>query len=136
MQRFLPVLLLMALSCAYLSGCGHGDGNGGPIWVVPRAEVPECLSDLVDGILKDARPASYVLRYPGEILNAFYYNTKLPEDYNWVLSVGCIMQCAPDGGPDGNGDGSCPEFFNEHTDAEIVWCESREICNSIDKPLK
>jgi hypothetical protein len=135
MRQFVIFFTMQLILFGILPCCGNGNDGTNPIWVVPRAEVPECLSDLVDGILKDSRPASYVLRYPGEIVNAFYYNTKLTEDYNYVLSLGCVIQCAPDGGPEGSGDGNCPDYFNEHTEAEIVWCENKNTCDNIDKPI-
>ncbi|MAO64578.1 MAG: hypothetical protein CL666_06235 [Balneola sp.] len=41
--------------------------------------------------------------------------------------------CAPDGGFSGNGDGKCPDFFEEKKDKKLIWEDSREYHQRTNK---
>ena len=132
------VLAILAVISGIVSGCGYEGGLSQPVWRIPRAEVPVCLQDVVEGRTDDLTFCCplYVLRYQYDTNTYYYVRSDCPDFMNWVIDEQCNIFCAPDGGRSGFGDGSCVGFHDLATNKQVVWCDSEETCVCVDDPFQ
>lgn len=88
--------------------------------------VPGWLQELIDGFEEVGVLYSphYVwsYRYNGE--RVYYVPPRCCDVMSVLYDVYGVRICHPGGGFSGNGDGQCPDFFDERTDEVLIWEDS------------
>lgn len=92
---------------------------GGPI--------PAWLQELIEGFeagdLMYSPLFVWQYQYGGEL--TFYIPAACCDHYTLLYDVHGELICRPGGGYSGNGDGRCPDFFDERTDEVLIWEDPR-----------
>ena len=86
-------------------------------------DIPSCLHAKIDSMKADPNEGSpeSITRYRYNGQTVYYMKSPCCDKYNIVYDSVCNILGYPDGGFTGRGDGKMPDFFNEATDAKVVW---------------
>lgn len=110
------VFLLAGLS---LLGCAR--------IMVPGDDVPAWVAGLIRQMEAEpvADPPALVARYEYRGGRVYYVPPRCCDVYGTLYDASGTVLCHPDGGFAGNGDGRCPDFFEERRSEKIIWRDRR-----------
>ncbi|NQY11476.1 MAG: hypothetical protein HRT71_18410 [Flavobacteriales bacterium] len=115
MKQILSLLLL----CTILTACNKLD--------LPK-DTPECIEDKIKDISEEdvwSTPAIiYSYQFDGQTV--YYFPSRCCDATSYVYSEDCYHLCSPGGGLSGDGDNLCPDFFDNATEATIIWEDDRD----------
>lgn len=86
-------------------------------------DTPDCILEKIDA-LKDTSIDDYraqVLEYSYRGYLVYYIPQLGPDEYSDLYDMYCNLICHPDGGPSGNGDGSCSDFLSDANFVRMIW---------------
>lgn len=114
----LPAITALAVVCLGADGNGCGDED---------EETPSCISDMIDTMEEEpaANPPASITRYEYEGETVYYVPQRCCDIPSVLYDSKCEVICSPDGGLSGDGDGRCPDFFDEATDKTVIWEDDR-----------
>jgi hypothetical protein len=119
-------------------GCGDNDNDKcGKAGCYEAYDIPDCVKEIIERKRTPPDGSIYpifVIRNTFKGAVVYYFRSACCDWYSYLLDEQCNFICAPDGGFHGVGDGQCPEFVEESTDSEIIWCENKEICDCLEDP--
>lgn len=116
MKRLLTLLLLTSLLGAFQ--CADKDS-------------PPCPSDFVKNKSAELQakpkqnPAAEITEYKFQGQIVYLVSSDCCDQFNYLYSACGDVLCVPSGGITGNGDGLCPDFNTQATDARVVWRDPR-----------
>lgn len=114
MKRLLTLLLLTSL----LSAFQCGDEN-------------DACPDFVDKKIAELKrrpkqnPAAVITAYTFQGATVYGVSSDCCDQFNYIYDACGNVLCAPSGGITGRGDGQCPDFADQATDARVVWRDPR-----------
>jgi hypothetical protein len=82
------------------------------------ANLPTCMNDLIH---KSTSLPKEVWRYTYQKQTVFLVVPDCCDQYISVYSTQCSLICSPSGGITGQGDGKCPEFYQEAKEGLLIW---------------
>src|SRR5512143_1395573 len=114
MKKFIPVMIVLVL---FLAACAQTSQSGNP--------------ELVDQLIKQFEqdpvgnpPLSiWQYEYNGQVVYlVLAHCCDIP---SVVYDASGAVLCSPDGGITGKGDGRCDDFFDQRTNEQLIWKDSR-----------
>jgi hypothetical protein len=112
------ILLLTILLPIFLIGCTPPVGTEyDPGWVTRLVRTWE--KDPV------GNPPQSIWKYDYKGQPVYYVPPQCCDQYSTLYDSAGTVICAPDGGFTGQGDGKCPDFFQERKNETLVWKDSR-----------
>jgi len=114
MKTYLLAIIAMII---LLTGCSQTSQTANPAWVDRLIEQSE--SDPV------GNPPLSVWRYEYNSQVVYFVPAHCCDISSVVYDVEGNGICAPDGGITGDGDGRCPDFFDQRTDEQLIWQDTR-----------
>ncbi len=118
-RQLIPLLLLYSL---FWIGCKKLD--------VPKG-TPGCIKKEIREISRnkggcDQPLAIYKYEFKGETVYFINYGKACGGDMSDIVwDEKCNLICSPAGGITGGGDQKCPDFFQESTNAQLIWIDER-----------
>lgn len=96
-------------------------------------ELPICVKDKLAEIEGEPvwNPPAKLHSYTYEGQTVYYLTPRCCDYFGEVYDANCEFVCAPDGGITGNGDGTCPDFFEVATNRKLVWEDTRTECGEL-----
>lgn len=92
------------------------------------AGTPQCIKNKIRKIQKESvtSPPTEIWQYKFQDKIVYYIPPLCCEQFSELYDSKCNLLGHPDGGFSGGGDGvCCPGFFQERTDAKLIWKDSR-----------
>ena len=125
-----PVYLFLLFCLPFLSACQKQSVPQNATVSEPKItfrQIPDWLFKQIENFEKD-KPANppvkiYSYHYNGEIV--YYITGRCCDIPSSLFSVEGQQLCQPDGGYTGKGDGKCADFFDNRTEENLVWEDSR-----------
>jgi hypothetical protein len=71
-------------------------------------------------------PPQSIWRYEYNGQLVYYIPPQCCDQFSVLFDVGGRIICAPDGGLTGQGDGHCPDFFQERKNEKLIWHDHRQ----------
>lgn len=71
-------------------------------------------------------PPAKIYRYEFEDQKVYYIPPRCCDIPGILLNESCETLCSPDGGLTGQGDGNCPDFFENRTNEVLIWGDDRD----------
>jgi hypothetical protein len=102
---------------AAVAGCSRTADEDVPLFV------DQLISEFEAGPEKN--PPGSVWRYEFKGNVVFYVPPSCCDIPGELYDNGGNFICSPDGGITGDGNGKCPDFFSERTEAYLVWADNR-----------
>ena len=117
MERTLSALLF----CACLIGTGCGPA-------APPDDRPQWIRKLIAQSQKEpvGNPPQSVWQYVYKGRKVYYVPPQCCDQYSRLLDENGTPLCAPDGGMTGDGDGKCPDFYDERSQEKLIWRDPRK----------
>ena len=118
-------LIFLCLSFAFCRKNSGDEASNGQNQNLLKA--PAVVQQKVAVILqnpKGAKPAT-VYRYSYNGMIVYLVNAECCDQYNYLYDEQGNIICAPSGGITGLGDGRCPDFVSERTNALLIWKDNR-----------
>lgn len=114
-------LSALAIGLCVLMGC---DGSSP---TSPQDPQPRWLQALIAEIESQpvTSPPSSIWRYRYRDDVVYFRPTRCCDFFSDLYDRAGNLLCHPDGGLTGTGDGRCPDFFAQRTDAHLVWQDPR-----------
>jgi hypothetical protein len=111
--RILAVYMLFIL----LAACAQATQTKNPAWV----------DQMIKELEKDpvANPPLSVWKYEYNGRVVYFVPAHCCDITSIVYDAEGNMVCAPDGGITGKGDGKCSDFFDQRTNEQLIWQDSR-----------
>jgi hypothetical protein len=111
--RTLAILAIMLL----LAACAQATQSGNPAW----------LDQLIQQFKSQpvGNPPQSIWRYEYNGQVVYYIPAQCCDQYSTLLDAQGQVLCAPDGGFIGEGDGKCKDFFDQRSNEQLVWQDSR-----------
>ncbi len=100
-----------------LAGCAASTQTGNPAWVDQM--IRKFKSQPV------GNPPQSVWRYEYKGQEVYFVPAQCCDMYSSLYDARGTVLCAPDGGFTGQGDGKCPDFFDQRTGEKLVWKDAR-----------
>jgi hypothetical protein len=70
-------------------------------------------------------PAAEITEYIFQAQKVYLVSSDCCDQFNYLYSACGDIICAPSGGITGKGDGQCPDFNDQATNARVVWRDPR-----------
>jgi hypothetical protein len=114
LKTVFPVFIAMIL---LLAGCKTTTPSGNPAWV------DKMISQFESAPVTN--PPLSVWRYDYNGQTVYFVPARCCDIYSVLYDANGNTLCAPDGGFIGTGDGKCPDFFNQRSNEQLIWQDSR-----------
>ncbi len=108
---------LIALALAVSVGCAAPAQSGNPEWI------DELIREFENAPV--GNPPQSIWRYEYQGQGVYFVPAQCCDMFSAVYDAEGNMLCAPSGGLDGQGDGRCPNFAEERTQAQSIWQDPR-----------
>lgn len=85
-------------------------------------DTPDCIIEKISNIRSeypDSKAYAWELTFNSKYV--YYISPRFEDDLGSVYDQYCNLLCHPDGGISGNGDGSCPDFFDQAKFVRTIW---------------
>lgn len=112
-----PLYWLLIAVILLLSACSPADTSANPAWVDKLVEQYE--SEPV------ANPPLSIWRYDYNGQTVYFVPAHCCDIFSVVYDADGNTLCSPDGGIAGQGDGKCPDFFDQRSNEQLIWKDSR-----------
>jgi len=111
--RILAVIILIFL----LVGCAQTTQTGNPAW----------LDKLIQKFESDpvGNPPLSVWKYDYKGQVVYFVPAHCCDITSLVYDAEGTILCSPDGGITGKGDGKCSDFFDQRTNEQLIWQDTR-----------
>jgi hypothetical protein len=90
-------------------------------------ETPTCIEGKIREIKNEGvrnPPGSiWQYKYNGNVV--YYIPAHCCDQPSELFDANCNFICSPDGGFAGNGDGKCPDFFEDRSSEKLIWKDLR-----------
>ena len=109
--------IILATLVLIITGCSPAAQGEDPAWV----------EDMVRKFQSEpaGNPPQSIWRYEYNGQVVYYIPPQCCDQYSRLLDMGGNLICAPDGGLTGQGDGRCPDFFDNRADEKLIWKDDR-----------
>jgi hypothetical protein len=114
MKIIFPMVIAIML---VLAGCQAATPSANPAWVDQLIQHFESNSV--------TNPPLSIWRYDYKGQTVYFVPAYCCDIYSILYDANGTMLCAPDGGFTGDGDGKCPDFFDERSNGQLVWQDTR-----------
>jgi hypothetical protein len=114
MKIIFPMVIAIML---VLAGCQAATPPANPAWVDQLIQHFESNSV--------TNPPLSIWRYDYKGQTVYFVPAQCCDMYSILYDVNGSVLCAPDGGFTGDGDGKCPDFFDERSNGQLVWQDTR-----------
>ena len=111
--HFLAGMILIA----FLVGCTPSTSTSSPEWVVQLIQKFE--HELV------GNPPQSIWSYEYHKQVVYFVPAQCCDQFSTLYDASGTALCAPDGGLTGKGDGKCTDFFDQRSNEQLVWKDSR-----------
>ena len=87
----------------------------------------DCIQEKVREMQKEQErnPPATVNQYLYNGQVVFYIPPAAGDQMGQLYGEDCQLICRPDGGITGQGDGKCPDFFDQRTEGKVIWQDNR-----------
>jgi len=111
------LLLVLSLSLVHCKRATPVDDNS------------DWLADLITKFQNEpvSNPPRSIWRYDYKGQIVYYVPDKCCDQLSTLYDVDGNVICHPSGGYGGDGDGRCPDFFQERTNEMLIWKDSRSF---------
>ena len=107
------ILFLLVFVCIGFPGCSQSTStDDNPIWV--NVFIAKYKNDP-----NGNKPVIWRYEYKG--MTVYYIVAPCCDQLNILYDENGKQICAPDGGYSGQGDGHCPDFFQEKKNEKLIW---------------
>ncbi len=91
-------------------------------------QIPECIQQKIIDISAQEvwNPPAKIYQYMYKGDTVFFIPQRCCDIFSELYDKNCNLICAPDGGVAGEGDGVCPDFFEERSNEMLIWEDQRE----------
>ena len=115
-MRWLTPIVIAAM--LFAAGCSQP---------TPAVEGPEWIAQKIEEFRNApvGNPPQSIWRYEYEGQTVYYVPAQCCDMFSTLYDADGNVVCAPDGGLDGRGDGSCPDFREERTEEQLIWEDPR-----------
>jgi len=113
----LKYLLALITVIILLTSCAGGASTGNPAWV----------DKLIKQFEKDpvGNPPLSIWQYEYNGQVVYFVPAHCCDIASIVYDAQGNVLCNPDGGITGKGDGRCPDFFDQRSNEQLIWKDSR-----------
>ena len=113
------IVSLILLSYVLICGCSSAS--------TATDENPEWLNQLIRKLESApvANPPASITRYEYKGQLVYYIPPRSGDIPSTLLDASGNVLCMPDGGITGEGDGRCPDFFDERKNGQVIWQDPR-----------
>ncbi len=111
--------IIIACLCLFALSCRSPRTN--------TQNLSSCINNKIEAFKSDSvqNPPRTITEYTYKGSKVYYIPGPCCDQYSDVFDTKCNLLGHPDGGLTGKGDGSLPGFFDEATDAKVVWKDER-----------
>lgn len=90
-------------------------------------DVPNWINEAIENFQSEPvdNPPRSIYRYTYQDQTVYYIPGQCCDQFSTLYDVDGNEICAPDGGLTGEGDGRCPDFFEQRTNELLLWEDSR-----------
>jgi len=114
MKRFIPVMVVLVL---ILAACGQTSQSGNPEWV------DQLIKQFEQDLVGNPPLSIWQYEYDGQVV--YFVPAHCCDIPSVVYDASGAILCSPDGGITGKGDGRCDDFFDQRTNEQLIWKDSR-----------
>ena len=100
-----------------LAACAQAAQSGNPAWV------DQLIQQFKSQPVGNPPQSIWRYEYNGQVV--YYIPAQCCDQYSTLFDVQGQVLCAPDGGFIGGGDGKCKDFFDQRSNEQLVWQDSR-----------
>lgn len=113
-KQLIGIIILFILTAA----CSQPTRNTNPSWVDKLIQQFE--SQPV------ANPPLSIWRYDYNGQTVYFVPAQCCDIFSMLYDASGSLLCAPDGGIAGHGDGKCPDFFDQRSNEQLIWQDTRK----------
>ncbi len=109
--------LVLITAVILLAGCSQSTQSTNPAWV------DKLIKQYESEPVGNPPQSIWSYEYNGQAV--YFVPAQCCDQYSSLYDASGNVICAPDGGFTGRGDGKCPDFFDQRTNEQLIWKDSR-----------